>query len=114
MGIDAFVYRDAAGCPRLKPVVEINPRYTMGRVLLELMRYVVPGASGCFRLVNLAALRAAGFTDFASYAHHLRSKHPVELAGNPMRKILRGMVCLNDPARAVVALALLEVAGDQS
>src|ERR1019366_8753281 len=37
IGIDAFVYRDADGSVKLKPVVEINPRYTMGRVMVELM-----------------------------------------------------------------------------
>ncbi|HVY68635.1 MAG TPA: DUF455 family protein, partial [Verrucomicrobiae bacterium] len=37
-GIDAFVYRAEDGTCRLKPVVEINPRYTMGRVVVELMK----------------------------------------------------------------------------
>src|SRR5262249_10035862 len=31
LGIDAFAYRTQAGSLRLKPIVEINPRYTMGR-----------------------------------------------------------------------------------
>ena len=30
VGIDAFVYRTPCGNCRLKPIVEINPRYTMG------------------------------------------------------------------------------------
>src|SRR6185503_10009987 len=46
VGIDAFVYRTAQGEPRLKPVVEINPRYTMGRLTLELMRQTAPGSHG--------------------------------------------------------------------
>jgi len=36
LGIDALFYRDFEGALRLKPVVEINPRYTMGRVAVEL------------------------------------------------------------------------------
>ncbi len=42
LGIDAFLYRDRMGSLRLKPVVEINPRYTMGRVALELTRFNHP------------------------------------------------------------------------
>ncbi len=42
VGVDAFVYREAdALC--LRPVVEVNPRYTMGRVALELRKRVASG-----------------------------------------------------------------------
>ncbi len=39
VGMDAFLYQDREGAVRWKPVVEINPRYTMGRVALELARF---------------------------------------------------------------------------
>jgi len=58
LGIDAFVYRDTAGAVRLKPIVEINPRFTMGRVTVELMRQTCQGSFGWFRLINHAALCA--------------------------------------------------------
>src|SRR5205814_1256405 len=67
IGIDAFVYRTAEGC-RLKPVVEINPRYTMGRLTVELMKQTCPGSHGLFRLINHAHLRTEGFADFSAYA----------------------------------------------
>jgi uncharacterized ferritin-like protein (DUF455 family) len=39
VGVDAFVYRDAAdGEMRLRRVAEINARYTMGRLVVELAR----------------------------------------------------------------------------
>jgi hypothetical protein len=38
VGVDAFLYRDSSGGLRLKPIVEVNPRYTMGRVAVELAR----------------------------------------------------------------------------
>ena len=38
IGVDSFFYRDLSGSVRWKPVVEINPRYTMGRVALEVSR----------------------------------------------------------------------------
>ena len=39
VGVDAFLFRDSAGELRVKPVVEVNPRYTMGRVAVELVRH---------------------------------------------------------------------------
>jgi len=42
IGIDSFVYGDSSSHLRLKPIVEINPRYTMGRVALELQRRFAP------------------------------------------------------------------------
>ena len=39
VGVDALTCRDRAGRLRLKPVVEINPRWTMGRVAVELDRF---------------------------------------------------------------------------
>ncbi len=38
VGIDAFLYWDKADTLVLRPVVEVNVRYTMGRLALELMR----------------------------------------------------------------------------
>ncbi|MGE9270255.1 MAG: DUF455 family protein [Verrucomicrobiales bacterium] len=38
VGVDALLFRDPGGALRMKPVVEINPRYTMGRVAVEWSR----------------------------------------------------------------------------
>ena len=109
VGVDAFVYRDAAGQVRLKPVVEINPRYTMGRVMLELMQRVAPGAGGEFRLVNAAALRAEGFASFADYAADRKVRFPLLTAGTPVPRIRSGALPLNDPTQAQAVLAMLLV-----
>jgi uncharacterized ferritin-like protein (DUF455 family) len=108
IGIDAFVYRDVNGATKLKPVVEINPRYTMGRVLVELMRQACQNSFGQFRLVSAAQLRAEGFESFSAYANALAGKFPLKLAGEPLR-IREGTICLNDPARAQVCLAVFQV-----
>jgi uncharacterized ferritin-like protein (DUF455 family) len=113
IGIDAFVYRDAAGAVKLKPVVEINPRYTMGRVLVELMRQTRQNSFGTFRLVNPAQLRAEGFENFPDYARSLAEKFPLQLEGEPIPRIRSGALCLNDPAIAQVCLAIFQV-GHQS
>jgi uncharacterized ferritin-like protein (DUF455 family) len=110
VGIDAFVYRDAASQPRLKPVVEINPRYTMGRVLVELMRQTCQGCHGSLRLLNRATLRTAGVEDFQAYARWLTQAFPLRLEGESHPRIREGALCLNDPAQVQVCLAVFQVA----
>jgi uncharacterized ferritin-like protein (DUF455 family) len=109
VGIDALVYRDAAGTAKLKPIVEINPRYTMGRVLVELMRQTCQNSFGAFRLVNAAQLRAAGFAGFPAYARSLAETFPPLFAGEPAPRMRSGVLCLNDPATARVCLAVFRV-----
>ena len=109
VGIDAFVYKTTRGERRIKPIVEINPRYTMGRLTVELMKQAAPGSSGIFRLVNLAQLRASGMADFTSYARQLSERFPLRLEGEPVARIREGALCLNDPAEAQVCLATFQV-----
>jgi hypothetical protein len=109
LGIDSFVYRATNGERRLKPVVEINPRYTMGRLTLELMNHVRPGRRGLFRLLTRAMIREQDFTDFASYARRLSEQFPLRLEGSPVPRIGEGAVCLNDPTQARVCLATFQV-----
>ncbi len=106
LGIDAFVYRAEDGRCRLKPVVEINPRHTMGRLTVELMRHTCPGTHGLFRLVNRSALRREGFIDFPALARSLAEHHPLQRAGEPVARIREGAVCLTDPDSAQVCLAV--------
>lgn len=109
VGIDAFVYRTRTRDCRLKPVVEINPRHTMGRLTVELMKHVCPGSCGLFRLVGRAQARAEGFPDLSSYAHSLRERCPLRIEGGSAPRIRQGALCLNDPGQAQVCLATFEV-----
>jgi len=90
-------------------VVEINPRYTMGRLTLELMQHTCPGTSGLFRLVTRAQMRAEGLADLSSYAGSLCERLGLRLEGEPVPRIRQGALCLNDPAQAQVCLATFEV-----
>lgn len=112
VGIDAFVYRSSQGELRIKPMVEINPRYTMGRVTLELMKRVLPGRCGVFRLTNLTQIRQQGYETFLDYAESRRRREPLVLAGMPVCKIDRGLVCLNNAACARACLATFQVGGN--
>lgn len=109
LGIDAFVYRDASGVARLKPMVEINPRHTMGRILLELMRAIAPGRTGRFRLRSLKEVRAEGYADFPAYARHVAEASPWKREGEPVPRLVSGTVCLSDPATAKGWMAVLEI-----
>ncbi len=109
IGIDAFVYLDAHGAAKLKPIVEINPRYTMGRVLVELMRQASQNSFGQFRLVNAAQLRAEGFDNFSDYALSLAKKFPLQIETRPVPRLREGALCLNDPATAQVCLTVFQV-----
>ena len=109
LGIDAFVYQGNDGQSRLKPVVEINPRYTMGRLTVELMRHVCPGSHGIFQLVNRRAIEREGHEEFGSYATDVRTRFPLELEGAPRPRIREGAVFLNDPMEAKACLAVFRV-----
>ena len=110
VGVDAFVYRAASGEVRLKPIVEINPRYTMGRVAVELMKQTCPGSCGLFRLENVASVRGAGFDGFPAYTSWLTQRFPLRLEAEPVPKIREGSLCLNDPAQARGWMAVFQVA----
>ena len=128
VSIDALVYCTSPRDCRLKPVVEINPRYTMGRLTLELMQHACPGTTGLFRLVNRARAQAEGYTELSSYADSLSARAPLRVEGEQTQdsvtadcknrsqraqaslKIRQGALCLNDPGQAQVCLATFEVA----
>ena len=109
VSLDALVYRTPQGDCRLKPVVEINPRYTMGRLTVELMRQTCPECCGLFRLVTVSQARAEGFPGLSSYARALGDRAGLRLEGEPLPRIRQGALCLNDPGSAQVCLATFEV-----
>ena len=113
-GIDAFVYRVADGKTRLKPIVEINPRYTMGRLTVELMKRVAPGGYGLFHLISRKQAHAEGFDDFVAFARASSERFPLRFEGEPTPKIREGAICLNDAARVEVCLAMFHVAYGES
>ncbi len=57
-GVDAFVYRDSDANLKFRPLVELNPRTTMGHVALALEKRVSNGAKAEFRILTQSEYRA--------------------------------------------------------
>jgi hypothetical protein len=57
-GIDAMVYRAKDGALRIRPLVELNPRQTMGHVAQAFKRKPAPGVLAEFRIFTAAEWRA--------------------------------------------------------
>lgn len=107
VGVDAFVYRAPGGALGLQPIVEINPRYTMGRLTWELMRQVSPGHPIRFELVNTAIARAAESDSLHGYAINLGQTAPAKFDGKG--RLCGGSLVLNDASKASQCLAVLSV-----
>ena len=112
MGIDAAIYRDPSGIMRLKPMIEINPRYTMGRLALELARQHAPGSAGLLQILSLPQLRQSNQPSFAAWASQLQASHPIRR--DERERLVQGMVCLNDPVQATGCLAIWQASPDLS
>jgi len=106
-GIDALVYKTDEGY-HLYPLVEINPRFTMGRIALELDRRVHAAARCHWLHISVEQIRRSGWADAAAYALALQQAYPVTLRRGLLES---GVVPTNDPTAAKAILTLL-VAGD--
>ncbi len=109
LGIDAFVYRDPSGSPRLKTIVEINPRYTMGRIAYELGQRNAASSPGFFQLLTRSQVRKAGSRNFPDFSEKLTKDHPVELTKEKKPRIVSGSFPLTDPLHAKRFLAVYHV-----
>jgi hypothetical protein len=96
-GIDALIARGRDGSLRCKPIVEVNPRMTMGRVAAALARRVAPGQVGLVRQVG----RGEAGGSFPEWSNALRERAPLVVeprGGGPM--IASGAFFTTDPGQA--------------
>ncbi len=91
-GIDALVYQDQQQNYLLKPIVEINPRYTMGHIALRIARSLGGRQQGRLRIISKAQANGQGAASLAEFAAQLPA----------------GSICLTDPIGAEFAMAVLE------
>ena len=118
VGIDMIVYRQAAGDLddgdyaaglRLKPIVEINPRFTMGHVALRFARQISAARTAVWLILRTCDIGAAGFADSGEFAARLKSLYPLKMTPNG-EQIGSGVVFTTDPARAEAFVTLVAVA----
>jgi uncharacterized ferritin-like protein (DUF455 family) len=94
VGIDAMVVQRPDGSARLHPLVEINPRLTMGRVALALGERSAPGRAVVLALPTSEEL---GGSDPAAGWARLAAGWPTAVRDG---RLSAGLVALGDPAAA--------------
>lgn len=109
LGIDTFVYRTANGQLKLKPIVEINPRTTMGRIAHEISAHNAPSSTGLFEIITRSRLKKSKHRTFADYSNCLDAQHPVSLTQETKPRIIKGSFSLTDPNQAQQFLAVYHV-----
>jgi uncharacterized ferritin-like protein (DUF455 family) len=102
VGIDALVWNDPGSQKLfLKPVVEINPRWTMGRVALSLETHVLPGTPAVWLFIPARDLDKLG---------RLSERFPVEIKKNGIDiKIAAGVVFTSNPETTREVVTVLVV-----
>ena len=98
VGVDAMMYRDCDRL-RLKPIVEVNPRTTMGRVALKLQQAVNSARTALWLVISRREVTAAGFAGLAECAAVLEAAHPAKLMPDG-KQLSGGVLFTTDPAQA--------------
>ncbi|MFV0366536.1 MAG: hypothetical protein ACK5JS_08580 [Mangrovibacterium sp.] len=78
-GVDGLIYRSANGL-RLHPLVEINPRHTMGAVSLALQKFIHEEARGYYRM------HTVGKESYQAFIEAKQQDNPPVFEGGKMKK----------------------------
>ncbi|MFL5811996.1 MAG: DUF455 family protein [Bdellovibrionia bacterium] len=111
VGIDAMIYKSSADQRlKLKPVIEINPRWTMGRVALSLEKHIQPGTPAFWGFLSCREIQKLGFSGPAELVASLSLDHPLQLSNSSKStRISSGIFPTQDATQASEVLTLLFV-----
>ena len=107
VGIDALVAQREDGSFLIKPMVELNPRCTMGQVALRLEKHIARGCTARLLLRSKKQIQDGGHASFAAYASAMERAHPPQR--HPQFGLQSGFIPLADPSRAQQLLPVLAV-----
>jgi hypothetical protein len=112
-GIDAFIYEDKNSFYgyRIKPLCEINPRITMGRVALEISKRIQTGTFAIWVHLRISDILNANFANISDFIACIEKICPIILdrssSNTPLIK--EGVLFTNEPLTAKSVLTTLIV-----
>ncbi len=112
-GIDAFIYEDKNSTYgyRIKPLCEINPRITMGRVALEISKRIQTGTFAIWVHLRISDILNANFTNISDFIACIEKICPIILDSNTSNTplIKEGILFTNEALTAKSVLTTLIV-----
>ncbi len=111
-GIDAFVYKENADM-RLRSFVEVNPRFTMGRIALELEKMIPYKTKALWLHLSKNTIKHFGWQNFTECAEDLRKRFPQKFGKSAPKdhrpQLSEGLLFTNDPTQAKSMVSVLFV-----
>jgi len=95
-GVDAFIHDGPDGAPQLRPIVEINARWTMGFYADALRTWIDPEALGLWLLVRRGDVDAP-----AAFPARVRNHFPIEVTPQPRARQIRSGALFTSPSSGV-------------
>jgi uncharacterized ferritin-like protein (DUF455 family) len=109
LGIDAFIYRVDHQL-HLRPLLELNPRWSMGRMAMVLQQRLAAKQCGIWIHISRQECLKSGLKTFGALVEALRQSHREDIRTHAHTRLIhRGVFPINDPSQARQSLALLVV-----
>ncbi|MBI5760512.1 MAG: hypothetical protein HZA46_18510 [Planctomycetales bacterium] len=116
LGIDAMLFRDDAGQTRLRPIQDVNARYTMGRLALGWRRFLKLNEFGSWLHLTWNVRNSATACDWIAAARdslpedvRLLWTSPVGIGGHVARKQTVLVIAPNFTSRSAAEATLIQL-----